>query len=87
MTHIEALEVMLTRRNINFKVEIQPWYCTPQIIVYDENGEIAGDVISHCYSYGGPDGLLEIMGFGLDDVKGWLTAAKACFIIMEHLQK
>lgn len=37
------------------------------------------DAICHKYSYGGPEGLLEIMGYIVrsdwdEDVEGWLTA-------------
>ena len=35
------------------------------------------DAICHYYSYGGREGLLEIMGVGLEDVVGWLSAEEA----------
>ena len=41
------------------------------------------DAISHKYSYGGPEGLIEVLGTAdevnapNDDVMGWLTAEEA----------
>lgn len=45
-----------------------------------------GDVICHCYSYGGHIGLLETMGFELDgeDVSGNLTSLRALEIILHE---
>lgn len=45
-----------------------------------------GDVICHCYSYGGCSGLLETMGFEMDneDVSGYLTPFKALEIILHE---
>lgn len=46
------------------------------------------DVISHSYSYGGSEGLLEIMGLcpdiDDDDVLGWLTAEDVFERIYSH---
>jgi hypothetical protein len=45
-----------------------------------------GDVICHCGSYGGHSGLLETMGFEMDnaDVTGYLTAMQALEIILHE---
>ena len=45
-----------------------------------------GDVICHCGSYGGNYGLLETMGFKIDDddVSGFLTPFKALEIILHE---
>lgn len=44
------------------------------------------DVVCHEYSYGGPEGLLEIYGdiADLEDVDGWLTAED---VIEEYIKK
>ena len=45
------------------------------------------DVICHEYSYGGKEGLLEIMGLSddeEDDVTGWLTAENVFARIYTH---
>ena len=71
-----------------------------QIIVYDEiigeDKSIADlvvdgkyyirswDVVCHQYSYGGPEGKLEIYGSVVEDVDGWLTAED---IINKYLKK
>lgn len=44
------------------------------------------DAICHQYSYGGKEGLLEILGTGLDDVAGWLSAEEA-FTYFEKIIK
>lgn len=57
----------------------QVWYPS-----YDEN---VCDVICHEYSYGGPKGLLEMMGLTddeYDDVEGWLTADEVFSRIYTH---
>lgn len=64
---------------------------TPQL-VFMRNGERVGDVISHRYSYGGVDGLLEILGCGIkddkgeDDVAGYLTAEECFDIILKYYE-
>lgn len=46
-----------------------------QVILYDSRNKRVADAVCHHYSYGGDEGLLEIMGLGAeDDVIGWLTA-------------
>lgn len=49
-----------------------------QIIVYDEHGTRIWDAVSHTYSYGGDQGLIEILGTIVnnedDNVEGYLTA-------------
>lgn len=68
-----------------------------QIIVYTEvegpwhDLEVNGkqyirswDVVCHPYSYGGPEGKLEIYGSVVEDVEGWLTAED---VINKYLKK
>ena len=45
-----------------------------QIIVYGPGHVRSWDVVCHDYSYGGPEGLLELYGELCTDVIGWLTA-------------
>jgi len=45
-----------------------------QIIVYGPGHVRSWDVVCHDYSYGGPEGLLELYGDLCTDVIGWLTA-------------
>ena len=69
-TEIYKLAVGLTARNIPF--DLHPLWGGWQITADD------WDAICHEYSYGGREGLLEIMGLVddeiCDDVEGWLTA-------------
>lgn len=64
---------------------------TPQLI-FMRNGQRVGDVISHRYSFGGVDGLLEIMGCGIkdndgeDDVMGNLTTEECFDIIRKYYE-
>lgn len=44
------------------------------------------DAICHQYSYGGREGLLEILGGDLEDVVGWLSAEEA-FAYFEKIIK
>lgn len=52
-----------------------------QVRTYDEAGNLLWDAVCHGFSYGGLDGLLEVMGLDMgelndpeDEVVGWLTA-------------
>ena len=52
-----------------------------QIIVYGPGHKRSWDVVCHDFSYGGPDGLLELYGDLCTDVIGWLTADDVIKII------
>ena len=69
MSEIDKLAAMLTERGISF--EQRPIIDGEQILVPGE-----WDAICNRYSYGGPEGLLEVMGDPVtnDHVEGWLTA-------------
>ena len=72
MSEIDKLAAMLTERGISF--EQRPIIDGEQILVPGE-----WDAICNRYSYGGPEGLLEVMGDpvtlpGEGAVAGWLTA-------------
>lgn len=75
MKELGKLINMLMKANLEYK--INSIYCGAQVIFY-ENGERVGDAVCGLYTYGGKNGLLEIMGKGVnnpcDEVEGWLTA-------------
>lgn len=81
----ELINMMISRR-YNFFVE-ENWD-TPQVFFLDtETGKIVGDAICHRGSYGHENGLLEIMGFEIDDVRGHLTAAEVIEIYENFMIK
>ena len=53
---------------------------------YPSREESICDAISHEYSYGGREGLIEIMGLteNNDDVEGWLYAEQVYYRIRRH---
>lgn len=73
---IHKLEGLLIEAGIPYKkiVKNGGW-----LIYYDDNndGGMTGDVIEHGFSYGNANDLLEVAGFGIDDVAGYLTAHEA----------
>ena len=60
------------------------------LLCYPTKEDRESDVICHKYSYGGKEGLLEIMGLAnddddeCDDVIGWLTAENVFARIYTH---
>lgn len=87
-TEMNKLVEMLNNANIPFELttdalgneDNQVWYPS-----YENN---ICDVICHAFSYGGPQGYLEMMGLvdvediG-DEVEGWLTAD----VVFERIKK
>lgn len=79
MDNMTKLAVLLTKADIPFELRGQistldtasVQICSPSV----DNCLI--DAICHQYSYGGNQGLLEILAVGLDDVVGWLSAEEA----------
>lgn len=69
---------MLTSANIPFELRTDACGNKNNQIYYPSYESRTCDVICHEYSYGGREGLLEIMGLVddeiCDDVEGWLTA-------------
>ena len=59
----------------------EPWEF---VKVFDKWYRRSWDAICHRYSYGGPQGLLEIYGDICDDVVGWLTAED---VITKYIEK
>lgn len=83
MNEINKLVCLLAKANIAF--ELCPFpiggECTLQIC-YPDKDTCKVDAVSHQYSYGGKDGLIEVLGsvnpdFPNYDVVGWLTAEEA----------
>ena len=86
MTELDKLEAYLKGRGIPHERIDEPSYPgfegleRHQIIVYDDRGKRSWDAICNRCSYGGDQGLLEIMGKLVDkkrdgdSVAGWLTA-------------
>ena len=85
-TEMTKLATLLAKANIPYQLVIQPIYETPQIIIPNEEERIM-DIICHKHSYGGKDGLLEIMGVTDEDdnIVGWLTAKKCYALIRKEL--
>ena len=75
MTEIEKLEAHL--RDLGVPHDKHELYDGFQISVFDGKGKYRFDAICHCFSYGGPRGLLEVKGWwllGRYGVEGFLTA-------------
>lgn len=53
------------------------------VIYYDKYGNKVGDAIETFGSFGSDQNLLEVYGFDLEDVEGYLTAREA----FEHFRK
>lgn len=88
-TEMTKLIEILTKSNIPF--EITPCWGAPQVW-YPNRKHAVCDAVCHKFSYGGKDGLLEIMGLvdeeeGGDDVEGYLTAEEVANRIFEHYHK
>ena len=80
MTEMTKLINMLTEANIPFELTTDAVGTPNNQVWYPTHANPVCDVICHKYSYGGKDGLLEIMGLvdekksGGDSVEGYLTA-------------
>lgn len=78
MSEMDKLAIGLEEKGIGFeRIDL---FDGEQILVPTSDGEdVEWDAVCHKYSYGGPDGLLEIMGSIVsenagDTVEGYLTA-------------
>ena len=80
---------ILKKNNIPF--EVTSCGGAPQVW-YPNRKHVVCDAVCHKYSFGGKDGLLEIMGLvdeeevG-DEVEGYLTAEEVANRIFEHYHK
>ena len=89
MTEMQKLINMLAKADIPYELTVQPFTNTIQVW-YPTQANPVTDVICHEYSYGGKEGLLEIMGLvnekntGGDSVEGYLTADEVFERIAKH---
>lgn len=75
MTEMEKLIKALTKANVPFETIFDFW--GNDHVCYPNYGDMRCSVICNKYSYGGKEGLLEIMGLVYDEedsVEGYLTA-------------
>ena len=77
MTEMEKLINKLAKADIPYELTVQPVTNSIQVWYPTQENPVC-DVICHEYSYGGKDGLLEIMGLvdetkTEDSVEGYLT--------------
>lgn len=80
MTNLVAI---LDKNNIPYEVVIQPLFGTPQICIpCADNDIMVGDFVCNPTSYGNKYGLLECLGFGFEDVIGYLNADRAAKIVL-----
>lgn len=92
MTQMELLIETLETIGIPFEVTEHTFTHTKQVW-YPSKAEPVCDVICHEFSYGGDEGLLEIMGLltdeeaEMDSVVGWLDAANVATRIASHWVK
>lgn len=85
----EMSKLILTLWNLDIPVDIITDALGSHHIRYPEATNCICDVISNRYSYGGSEGLLEIMGLvdeeaTGDEVEGWLTANEVASRIASH---
>lgn len=76
MTEMDKLDAALTEMGIDHAYD-RNFDDGCQIIVFNKNGKRVWDAVCTRFSYGGRDGLLEVMGKGLlghGGVMGHLTA-------------
>lgn len=89
-TEMDKLIDYLAQSNIPFGIRLHPIF-TPTIQVCVPNAKDCYiDVVCFKGSYGGNQGLLEMMirdGGDEDNIKGWLTGAEAFSIIDDEWEK
>ena len=89
MTEMQKLINKLAKADIPYELTVQPFTNTIQVW-YPTQANPVTDIICHEYSYGGKEGLLEIMGLvnekntGGDSVEGHLTADEVFDRIAKH---
>lgn len=88
-TEINKLAQMLAKADVPF--EIVAWVLDGEAVIQiasPSKKNCVVDAVSHKFSYGGTEGLLEVLGSANpncpnDDVVGWLTANEALQFFME----
>ena len=86
MTEMEKLIVKLSDNRVTFDLTFNWNGNTPQVWIPRADSPLC-DVICHEFSYGGKDGLLEILCKNWDDVRGWLTADEAYELIVKEVKR
>lgn len=92
MTEMNKLMWLLDNALIPYELVYQDWTDSIQVWYPSKENAIC-DVICHRFSYGGDEGLLEIMGLLTDEeaeydsVVGWLTAKNVFTRIFRHYYK
>lgn len=84
----EILRLHEIAKSEGYNVKLSNLYDGWQVMFYkDVDGKelVAGDFIEHFGSFGKEKDLVEGMGFGLDDVQGYLTANQAMNIVRSYL--
>lgn len=92
MTEIEKLDAAPTEMNISHENVIRPMGGGNMIIAYCGRfgTKYLFDAICNEFSYGGRQGLLEVMGkwlIGSRNVMGWLTADDVVKLINKKLEE
>ncbi len=78
MIEMTKLTILLAKADIPF--ELHPWVIKgePTIQIASPSKENCKvDAVCHAFSYGGPEGFLEILSDEEEDAIGWLTAEDA----------
>lgn len=89
MNEITKLAVLLAKENIPFELNSFIVSKEPTLQICSPNKKNAVvDAVCHEFSYGGPEGLIEVLGSRNvnkpnDDVVGWLTAEEAIVYFRE----
>lgn len=89
MNEITKLAILLAKENIPFELNAFIILEKPTIQICSPNKKNAVvDAVCHNFSYGGPQGLIEVLGSRNvnnpnDDVVGWLTAEEAIVYFRE----
>ena len=85
---INKLIVLLVEHNIPFEARAINIDNEPSIQVCSPAVQSFGcDAVSHKFSYGGTEGLIEIMSLYEDDVIGWLSGEEALKYFIEAYEK
>lgn len=83
-SEIDRLCQKLNKANIRYRKEILNG--GDHVFQYFDDGTLAFSAICSPYSYGGPEGLIELMLIGEPDVIGYLTAEECFAKIMDAMK-
>ena len=85
-SQIETLADLIKEKHPSWHIEVEPLHGGQKLTLL-QHGEYVCDVVSHYYSYGGKEGLLEWWNQkkGTDPV-GWLSAEEALELFEKTLE-